>query len=84
MTESLIVGTPVVSTDCSGARELLGEKNDYGIVVENSAEGIYHGMRKMLLDDGLRHQYAGKALERGREFSREATARAVEGMLDDL
>ena len=84
VTEALIVGTPVVSTDCSGARELLGENDEYGIVTENSEEGIYHGMKKMLGDADLRKHYAEKALERGRKFSREATVKAVEDMLDEL
>ena len=84
VTEALIVGTPVVSTDCSGARELLGENNEYGIVTENSEEGIYWGMKKMLEDKDLRKHYAEKALERGGKFRREATVKAVEDMLDAL
>ena len=30
VTEALILGIPVVSTDCSGARELLGQNDEYG------------------------------------------------------
>ncbi|MFQ6827736.1 MAG: glycosyltransferase [Faecalimonas sp.] len=26
--ESIIIGTPVLTTDCSGMREMLGEQND--------------------------------------------------------
>lgn len=84
VTEALVVGTPVVSTDCSGARELLGEKNEYGIVVENSEEGIYQGMKKMLADPALLAHYKEKAKERGSFFSREQTVKAVEEMLDEL
>ena len=84
VTEALIVGTPIVSTDCSGARELLGDNDEYGIVTENSEEGIYQGMKKMLEDANLRKHYAEKALERGKKFSREATVKAVEDMLDAL
>ena len=84
VTEALIVGTPVVSTDCSGATELLGEHNEYGIVTDNSEDGIYQGMKKMLLDAKLRTYYARKALERGQKFSRESTVKAVEKMLDSL
>ena len=84
VTEALIVGTPVVSTDCSGARELLGEHDEYGIVVENSAEGVYKGMKRMLSDPALLAHYREKAKERGSFFSREKTVRAVEEMLDNL
>ena len=34
-TEALVVGTPVVTTLCSGMKEMLGENNEYGIIVEN-------------------------------------------------
>lgn len=84
VTESLIVGTPVVSTDCSGARELLGENDEYGLVVENTEEGIYQGMKRMLSDPGLLAHYKKKAKERGSFFSRTETVRAVEEMLDQL
>ena len=84
VTEALIVGTPVVSTDCSGARELLGENNEYGLVVENSEEGIYQGMKKMLSDPALLAHYRQQAILRGKRFSREETVQAVERMLDSL
>ncbi len=74
VTEALIVGTPVVSTDCSGAKELLGECDEYGLVVENSTDGIYSGMKKMLVDNNLREHYKKAANERGKHFSREKTA----------
>ena len=84
VTEALILGVPVVSTLCSGARELLGENNEYGIVVENSEEGIYAGMKKMLSDPLVLAHYKKKAKERGPFFSKEASVRAVENMLDNL
>ncbi len=84
VTEALIVGTPVVSTDCSGARELLGWNNEFGIVVENSEEGIYAGMKQMLSDPQMLAHYRKMAAVRGRDFSREKTVRAVEEMLEDL
>lgn len=84
VTEALIVGTPVVSTDCSGAKELLGKFDEYGIVVENSTEGIYQGMKKMLTDSVLLAHYKEQATIRGSYFSREKTVKAVEEMLDSL
>lgn len=84
VTESLIVGTPVVSTNCSGAKELLGEHDEYGLVVENGEEGIYQGMKRMLSDPTLLAHYKNQAKLRGSFFSRTETARAVEEMLDSL
>ena len=84
VTEALIVGTPVMSTCCSGAYELLGESDEYGIVVDNSEEGIYEGMKAMLSDESIRRHYAEMAAVRGKEFSTKKTVTAVEDMLLSL
>lgn len=41
--EALSLEIPVVSTDCTGVREALGN-GDYGDIVENSEDGIYMGI----------------------------------------
>src|SRR5690606_690294 len=42
--EALVLNKPIVATDVSGVGELLDEGN-LGLIVENSEEGIYKGMR---------------------------------------
>lgn len=84
VTESLVVGIPVVSTLCSGAQELLGYNNEYGLVVENSEEGIYGGIKKLLEDRKLLAYYKEKASERGSFFTKEKTVKSVEDMIDSL
>lgn len=84
VTEALVVGTPVVSTLCSGAQELLGYNNEYGIVIENSEQGIYDGLKYMLTHKDKLEYYKEKAKERGSFFSKENTVKAVEDMLIQL
>lgn len=84
VTESLIVGTPVISTLCSGAQELLGYNNEYGLVVENSEEGIYEGLKKLLNDKDLLNYYKIKAKERGQRFNKRNTLLNVENLLDSI
>lgn len=84
VTESLIVGTPVVSTCCSGAYELLGDNNEYGIVTPNTEEGIYQGIKQMLDNNGLRKNYAKQAAVRGQKFSTKKTVAAVQEMFGSL
>ena len=74
VTEALILGVPVVSTCCSGAYELLGKNNEYGIVTENSEQGIYDGMYQMLSTEGLLCHYKNKAKERGKYFSKDSSS----------
>lgn len=83
-TEALILGTPVCTVDVSGMKEMLGENNEYGIVTENNEDALYEGIKKMLTTPGMLEDYAAKALERGKEFSTEKTAKAVEEMLLNL
>ena len=84
VTESLIVGTPVVSTNCSGAYELLGENDEYGIVTENDENSLYLGVKKMLTEKDLLDFYTKQAQIRGKAFSTENTTKAVENMLLNL
>ena len=78
VTEAVILGVPVVSTDVSGAKEILGEHNEYGLVTENSEEGLYVGVKVMLSDDALLAHYRQKAEERGAYFSPARTVRQAE------
>lgn len=71
ITESVILGKPIVTTDCSGMREILGE-SEYGLITENSDEAFCEGVTKLLTDTPLRANYAVKAAERGKDFSMQA------------
>lgn len=84
VTEALFLSLPVVSTDCSGAKELLGAKSEYGMVTENSEEGLYNGMKMILSNKDLLLHYHKKAEERALKFSKSKTIEAVENMLDNL
>ena len=84
VTEALIVGTPVVSTRCSGAEELLGYNNEYGIVTDNNEDALYEGIEKMLTQEGLLEFYKEKAATRGEKFSVSETVGAVEKMLREV
>ena len=84
VTEALVVGTPVVTTLCSGMQEILGEHDEYGIVTENSEEALYEGIKKLLDNLELLSYYKKQAEIRGKFFSTENTVRAVEDMLLSL
>lgn len=84
LTEAIILGLPCVSTNVSGAKEILGENNEYGIVTENSEQGIYEGIRKMLEDENIRRHYSQKATERSAFFNTENTVKQAEDLFKSL
>ena len=42
-----MLGVPVISTDVSGAREIISD-SETGLVVQNSDNGIFEGMKEVL------------------------------------
>lgn len=83
VTEGVILGKPIVTTDCSGMRELLGN-SEYGLITENSEESLLEGMRQMIQNLSLRRRLAVAAAERGRDFSALRLTQATEGFFVDL
>lgn len=80
--EALIVGTPVVSTSCSGAKELLGENNEYGIVTANTEEDLLNGIRKIIAREDLLKHYREMSKERSKYFNLAQSIISVENLLD--
>ena len=68
VTEAVILGKPIVVSDCSGMREILGD-SEYGIVTD-SDEDLYNAVKDMITDKSLRDDYAKKASIRAKDFSR--------------
>lgn len=54
--ESVILSTPVITTDCAGMSEILGD-NRYGLIVDNSRDGLKNGLASFLKNPGLLENY---------------------------
>lgn len=68
VTEGLILGKAIVTTACTGMDELLGD-SEYGVIVEDSIEGICFGIQKLLNSKQLRIQYAESAKSNSKKDS---------------
>ncbi len=84
VSEALILGVPVISTRVSGADEMLGEHDEYGIVCDNSTEGIHIALKIMLEEKKLREHYTNCARQRSSMFQPEKTAGDVEQLIDEI
>lgn len=62
VTEALIIGLPVVTTDCSGMDELLAD-GTYGIITENNEEALYEGLKRCVTQPNLFETYKEQSLQ---------------------
>lgn len=68
VTEALIIGKPIVTTDCSGMNEIL-ENGKYGLIVKNDEKDLYEGIKEMILNSEFRKNFENLAVERRKYFS---------------
>lgn len=78
--EAALLDTPLMLTDCSGVRELIGD-SEYGIVMEPSVVGIYNGMKKVLDNPELHKYYKDKIIERKKIIDQDLRYKEIEEML---
>jgi glycosyltransferase involved in cell wall biosynthesis len=76
--EAAILGVPVMATDCSGVKELLGEKNEYGIVMEIDEESIYESMKRVISDRNIHRHYKEQIKERAKAISVKERIKKIE------
>lgn len=80
--EFLILEKVIVTTECSGMLELLGE-SEYGLITKNSEEELYKGIKKILLDKSLFDYYKNKSIERSTYFKKEKFISEIEILLSE-
>ncbi len=55
--EAAILDKPIVTTLCSGMKDILGDNNENAFIVPNDTYNLYLGIKKMILDKKLREKY---------------------------
>lgn len=81
VSEAIILERPIVTTDCAGMKEMLGEENQYGMVVENSIEGLYSGIYKMITNKAILNNYNQETKKRKKIFDLYNAINEVEELL---
>lgn len=67
LVEAMILDLPVMSTDCAGPREIL-DGGKFGMIVENSVDGIYNGIKEFAENPSLLEKYTVLSKERREEY----------------
>lgn len=80
-TEAIILKKPIISTDCTGMDDLLGN-GKYGMVVENSEEGLYQGLKQIFEAPSLLNELQNLANVRSSYFTMDKRIKEIETILD--
>lgn len=79
--ESLILGIPVVTTNCSGMSEILGENSEYGVIVQNDEESLYEEVSDIIENKEKYTAYKLKAEYRGKQFNMDEAIRKLDYLI---
>lgn len=79
ITEALILGLPVISTEVSGVKEQL--TNGCGIITDNNEEALYEGIKYILDNPSKLSEMKDRAIERGKDFRIETLMKEIEALL---
>ena len=80
--EALLLDVPVLSTKCTGPCEIL-DGGRYGILVENSEEGLYQGIKDLLENPDKLVYYKERAKERKDFFDEEKIVAQIEELFGE-
>jgi glycosyltransferase involved in cell wall biosynthesis len=81
--EAITLKKKIVATDVSGVQEMLLD-GELGLIVDNSEEGIYQGMKTMLTDVSIGNKYVEKLENYIPPFNLENSVRQIETIMDEL
>lgn len=83
VSESVILGTPVITTECSGMREIFGDR-ECGIICENSDEGLYQALKTVLDNPELLKKYRQEAQARSEYFDKGNLVKKVKNLFETI
>ena len=74
VTEAVVLGVPVLTTDCAGMREILRDNID-GIIVDNNETELEAKIKELLCNNSLYHSIKVGAQEKSQFYSNEYALR---------
>lgn len=81
--EAITLTKPIIATNVSGVREMLND-GELGLIVENSEEGIYEGMKRFFTEAETVTDYQNKIVKFTQPFSLENSVRKIQEIIDQL
>lgn len=81
--EAITLKKNIIATDVSGVREMLNS-GELGLIVENSEEGIYEGMKKALTSPQSFNIYQEKLAQYEMPFNLKNSVKKITNIIDNL
>ncbi|MFW2134899.1 glycosyltransferase [Chryseobacterium sp. TY4] len=81
--EAMTLNKNIIATDVSGVREMLND-GDLGLIIENSEEGIYEGIKKALLNPQAFENYQAKLQAYEMPFNLKNSVKGITNIIDKL
>ena len=81
--EAITLKKKIIATDVSGVKEML-EDGKLGLIVENSEDGIYKGMKKALQDPESFERYEKELENYEMPFNLENSVKSIIKIIDEL
>lgn len=81
--EAITLKKKIISTEVSGANEMLND-GELGLIVENSEEGIYNGMKKALSEPEFFNKYPERLMNYEMPFNLKNSVSKIVSIVDEL
>ena len=83
VSEAVTLGLPIVTTDCSGMREIFGN-NKCGIICNNSTQGIYEALKSTLDHPHILESFKAEEKLRSEHLSMKKQIQKIENFFEEI
>lgn len=82
VSEAVILEKVIVTTECSGMREILGENSEFGVICKNNEEDLYYAIKEIMVSEEVRNKYQEKIKKRKNIFDIKQSVREIERLFE--
>lgn len=82
--EAAVLDKPIITTLCSGMRDILGDDNTNALIVPNHTYNLYKGLKNLILDENLRKVFQENIKNTTQKFDINTVISSIDKLLDSL
>lgn len=83
VSEAIILEKVIVTTECSGMRELLGDKSEYGLICQNNEQTLFEALQQILNNKKEFNQYKMMVKKRKDIFDIKEATKDIEKLFEE-